>query len=112
MLVNVLIIFFLFLILYQIFLASFNFFEGLENNCNTNDPVILSQKNAGEIELLKSRVNELSNPAYKKEIYDISLNVTQLNSQVLELVNQQAQAANSLVGTSPPEISGTTEPIS
>ena len=59
MLVNVLIVFFLLLILYQIFLAYFNCVEGLDNyqNYDLNNPnnaLILAQQNAGNIEFLKN----------------------------------------------------------
>jgi hypothetical protein len=114
MLVNVLIIFFLLLILYQIFLAYFNCVEGLDNyqNYDLNNPnnaLILAQQNAGNITFLKGRVDELAN--VNKEVYDISLNVAQLNSQMEEIVKQQASAASSLVGTTPPQVSGTTDPV-
>lgn len=115
MLVNIMILFFLLLIIYQIFLAYLNTFEGLDNykNYDTNDPknaLILAQQNAGNIMNLKGRLDEMIN--IKSEVYDISLNVAQLKSQMLEIVKQQASAASSLVGTTPPSISGTTEPVS
>jgi len=118
MLVKFLVVFFLFLILYQIFLAYLNSnatcIEGLDNYKeydlnNPNNALILAQQNAGNISYLKQRVDELAN--VNKEVYDISLNVAQLNSQIQGLVQQQANAATSLVGSTPPEISGTTEPV-
>lgn len=111
MLVNFLIIFFLFLIICQIFLARIHCREGMDNyqNYDLNNPanaLILAQQNAGNISFLKNRVDELSN--INKEVHDISLNVVQLNSQMMELAKEQARAASSLVGTTPPKISGTT----
>jgi hypothetical protein len=114
MLVNLLILFFLTLILYQIFLAHLNFIEGMNSyqDYDTNNPLnalILSQKNAGNIEFLKSRVDELSN--INKEVLDISMNVAQLNSQMNQIAKNQADAATSLVGSTPPKISGTTTSV-
>lgn len=114
MLVNLLILFFLTLIIYQIFLAHLNCVEGMKNyeDYDTNNPqnsLILSQKNAGNIEFLKSRVDELSN--MNKEVLDISLNVAQLNSQMNQIAKNQADAATSLVGSTPPKISGTTTSV-
>jgi hypothetical protein len=114
MLVNFLILFFLLLIFYQIFLAYFNYIEGFDDYKeydlnNPNNALILAQQNAGNISYLKERLDKLA--TIDKEVYDISLNMTQLNSQMTELVKQQANAATSLVGNTPPQISGTTESI-
>ena len=114
MLVNLMIVISILLIINQIFLAYFSCVEGLDNyqNYDLNNPnnaLILAQQNAGNITFLKGRVDELAN--VNKEVYDISLNVAQLNSQMEEIVKQQASAASSLVGTTPPQVSGTTESV-
>lgn len=111
MLIKALIIFFIFLILYQAFLAIRSATlkrEGLENvgdvegsNCSSS---VLAYKNSGAIQLLQDQVNKLM--GLDKEVKDISGNVASLNQQVASLVNQQAQAATQLAGNKPVETSG------
>ena len=100
-----------------------NVLEGLENatttttpsvqtyqEYNTNDPnnpnsaLILAQQNAGNIEYLKQRVNDLM--GMKQQVTDISLNVVALNDQVAGLVQQQATYAQSIAGSQPVNITG------
>ena len=65
MLIKILIGFFIFLIGYQLFLALFkksDLIEGLENTDYKNyddDPLILAKKNAGNIEVLKERIDKI-----------------------------------------------------
>jgi methyl-accepting chemotaxis protein len=106
MLTKVLIVFFIFLILYQILLANGSVVEGLENassgdsssssSCSSS---ILAYKNSAAIQILQEQVNKLL--GLDKEVQDISGNVTALNQQVAALVNQQAHAATQLVGNKP-----------
>ena len=111
-LINILILFFLFLILYQIILAS-NLIEGLENqyeSYNTNDPnnvLILAQKNAGNIEYLKERIDSLQGSDLNKEVQDLSGNVQTLQTQVTGLVQAQQQYTTQMTGGTPPQITGT-----
>jgi len=111
-LVNILILFFTFLILYQIFLAS-NFLtlvEGLENQYepyDTNNPdnaLILAQKNAGNILYLKDRIDSLQD--VNKQIQDLSGNIVSLQQQVNGIMQSQQEYANQLTGGTPPEITG------
>ena len=111
--VNTLIVFFIFLIFYQIFQAVFGSLEGFQSTTyqpydtdNPQNAMILAQKNAGNIEFLKQQLNSLM--SLQKEVTDISSNVVTLNDQVLALTQQQQSAANDLVGSSPPEVSGVT----
>ena len=109
------------LIAYQIFL-SFNtnsLIEGLENtNTNTNtkeyqpynlgDPnnaLILSQQNAGNIEVLKGRVDTLD--GIKNRVDDMQQNINSMQVQMDGLVQQQADYAQDLAGNTPPEVTGT-----
>jgi len=78
---------------------------------NLNDPnssLILSQQNAGNINFLKGRIDELS--GIKKDVDDLKQNVSSMQSQIDGLVQQQADFGTQLAGPSPPDISGT-EPV-
>jgi len=111
MLVNVLIIFFIFLIVYQIILANYNVVEGLKNN-NSNkvykdyppNALILSQQNAGNIEYLKKKMDDLQN--MNTVVNDLSGNVASLQQQVNGLVSAQQQMVTQMTGGSPPDITG------
>ena len=102
-LVNILILFFIILIGYQIILAN-RIVEGLENNANatnanatnantytpydTNNPdnaLILSQKNAGNIDYLKQRIDNVQD--IFQEVQDLSANVSALQEQVNGIIS-------------------------
>ena len=110
-LINILIVFFIILICFQIILAN-HFVEGLENNksyksYDTNNPenaLILAQQNAGNIEYLKDRINDVQ--GMYKQVQDLSGNVVTLQEQVNGLVTAQQQYATQMTGGTPPEISG------
>jgi len=118
MLIGFLIVFFIFLLVYQIFLVFTNtnesfiywFNSGNANivyqtyNTNSN-PLILAQQNAGNIEYLKEQMAQVN--GLDKEVQDISANVVTLNQQVTALVQAQANASQQLVGNKPLAISGT-----
>jgi hypothetical protein len=112
-LVNVLILFFAFLIMYQLFLAS-NIIEGLETQYkpyDTNNPdnaLILAQQNAGNISYIKDRLDSMQE--MYDEVQDLSGNVQSLQTQVNGLVQAQQDYANQMTGGTAPEITGTTEP--
>ena len=117
--INVLILLFIILIVYQIFLAYFtdNIIEGLTNNeykpydtNNPNNALILAQQNAGNISFLKQQIDELN--GLNNEVQDISGNVITLQQQVSQLVASQQQYATQLTGGSPPNITGAVEPSS
>jgi TolA-binding protein len=111
-LVNILILFFLFLIIYQIILAS-NIIEGLENKYqsydtnNPNNALILAQQNAGNISYLKERIDSLQGNDLNNQVQDLSGNVQTLQTQVNGLVQAQQQYANQMTGGTPPQITGT-----
>jgi hypothetical protein len=121
MLIKILIVFFICLIGYQLFLAltkQDNLVEGLENNTttdeykpyNTNDPnnaLILSQQNAGNIEVLKGRVDGLD--GVKSRVDTMQQNIDSMQVQIDALVQQQADYANDLAGSEPVTITGTEE---
>jgi len=123
MLIKLLIVFFTILIAYQTFLAfsnGNNLIEGLENDTSneykdygTNDPnnpnsaLILSQQNAGNIEVLKGRVEGLD--GVKARVDTLQQNIDSMQVQIDALVQQQADYATDLAGDEPVEITGTEE---
>jgi len=107
MLLTVLIIFFTSIILYKILFyigTSFNLIEGIENTYKeySGDPMILAQQNAGNIEYLKSRVDDLSN--IKGDVETMKQDMQTMQIQVDGLVQQQADMTV--------ELSGGGEPVS
>jgi predicted PurR-regulated permease PerM len=108
-LINILIIFFIVLILYQILLAI-NVVEGFENQYqqyNTNNPnnaLILAQQNAGNISYLKERLDSLE--SLNDEVQDISNNLITLQGQVNGLVQAQQEYTTQMTGGQTPVITG------
>ena len=117
-LINLLIVFFILLLFYQVFLAYVaNYREGLANQqyqpYNTNDPnnaLILAQQNAGNISFLKQQLDALN--GLNKEVQDISGNVIALQDQVSQMVAAQQNYSTQMTGGSAPNISGAVEPPS
>ncbi len=123
MLIYVLIILFTILILYQAFLAFFmsnSLVEGLENNeststneykpYNVNDPnnaLILSQQNAGNIEVLKGRIDGFD--GVKEKVDNMQQSINSMQVQIDGLVQQQAEYAQEIAGSQPVEVTGTEE---
>ena len=112
-LVNILILFFTILVIYQIFLASFgnSIIEGLENDkkykpYDSNDALILGKQNAGNIIVLEKQVSEMT--GLNEEVQDLSGNVANLQEQVNSLVSAQKDYASQIAPSTPPDISGTT----
>ena len=123
MLIKLLIIFFACLLGYQLFLALFNkgnLIEGLENekknseykDYNTDDPnnpnsaLILSQQNAGNIEVLNGRVTKLD--GLNDRVTTAETNIESMQTQIDALVQQQADFASDLTGPAP-ELTGLDE---
>ena len=110
-LVNILVIFFIILISYQIILAN-NIVEGLDNYqpYDTNNPanaLILAQQNAGNIEYIKQRLDSMQ--GLSQEVQDISGNVQNLQDQVNGIMTTQQQYATQLTGGgTAPDITGAT----
>jgi predicted PurR-regulated permease PerM len=111
-LIYILIVLFALLIGYQLLLGH-SIIEGLENSStyqpyNLNDPnnaLILAQQNAGNIEVLKGQIDQLSED--QKKTIGLQDQINALQTQVSDLVNQQAQYAQDLAGDTPAEITGT-----
>lgn len=114
-LVNILIVFFIMLICFQIILAN-HLVEGLETGktyqpYDTNNPantLILAQQNAGNIEYLKGRFQDVQ--GMYKQVQDLSGNYQTLQEQVNGLVTAQQQYATQMTGGTAPEISGALPP--
>jgi hypothetical protein len=110
--INILILFFLILIFYQLILAT-KVIEGLENQYESydmNNPanaLILAQQNAGNIAYLKERLDQYQD--VYKQVQDLSGNYDVLEKQVNDLVAAQQDYANQMTGGVAPEISGTTD---
>ena len=100
MIVNLLIVFFFLLLLYQ-FLTSCKR-EGLENSAGTykdypEDPLILGKQNAGNIEVLKKEVDQI--PEIKNRINTLEEDIKILNEQIIGLNEQNAEAVSSFSTT-------------
>lgn len=104
------ILFFFILISYQLILALLEYnnqtIEGLENyqEYDKNDVMILAKQNAGNIEVLRKSVDDLS--GLKQEVRDIQSDIVHLNSQVDDLVQAQQSYLNENMPSKPPEITG------
>lgn len=124
LLVNILIVIFVCLLVYQTFLALFpnKLMEGLENETssetkskeyqpyNVSDPsnaLILAQQNAGNIEVLKGRIDGFD--GVKERLNAMEQNIDSMQVQMDQLVQQQADYAAEIAGTTPPVITGTEE---
>lgn len=112
--INLLIIIFIILIIYQIFLAHFSnsIIEGLDNytDYNTSDPnnvMILAQQNAGNIEVLKQQFDKMN--GLKQRIDDISGNMDNLTKQVDDLTQSQQDYLAQNLPAQPPTVTGTDE---
>ena len=116
--INILTLFFIILVGYQLILAS-HVIEGLENSddfksYDTNDPnnaLILAQQNAGNINYLKNRIDSVQ--GLNQQVQDLSGNVSSLQLQVNDLITAQKDYSSQMLGDTPPDITGATsdEPV-
>jgi len=119
MLVKLLIVFFILLIIYQIFLGNTHYYllEGMTTELdnqqyqpydtnNPNNVMILAQQNAGNIQVLKQQIDSIL--GLNKQVQDLSGNVANLSEQVYNMIQVQQQLAQSSLPSSTPEITGTT----
>jgi hypothetical protein len=133
LLIYILIVLFFSLLVYQICFAnnSFSIIEGLENAdtttpttpttssekeykpYNLNDPnnsLILAQQNAGNIEVLKGRIDSFD--GVNQRVNNMQQSIDLMQTQIDGLVQQQADYAQELAGSTPPEITGTDQETS
>jgi uncharacterized protein YoxC len=121
MIYSLLIIFFAFLICYQLYIeiSKSYLIEGMTTtddsskisykDYNSSDSatnaLILAQQNAGNISFLKTQVDDLQ--ALKSQVDTLNSEVATMSTQLSDLAQQQADYATSLVGSSPTTITGT-----
>jgi hypothetical protein len=129
-LIKILILFFILLISLQLFLAFSNntILEGLETTSqsdssqsdtsqsntsqqyqpydtnNPNNALILAQQNAGNIQVLKQQITDLS--SLKTQVQTNTSNVASLQKQVNGMVGAQQQYAQNMTSKTPPTITG------
>jgi hypothetical protein len=74
-----------------------------------NQSLILAQQNAGNIEVLKGRIDSYDEEqsALKKKTTDLDQAMQSMQTQIDGLVQQQAEYAQDLAGSSPATITGT-----
>jgi len=126
--INLLVIFFMILITSQIILArNDSLIEGLTglppgsppnpssnssyqpyNTNNEQNALVLAQQNAGNIEYLKGRIEDIQSMSLYKQVQDLSGNILTLQEQVGGLVTAQKEYANQMTGGVAPDISGAT----
>lgn len=101
MLVNVLIIFFFVLILYQIFLANIHCIEGFEEDSQVTgitmkiDPLVLEQQNSDKIDLIEKQLDNLSKKT-TDIVTDINVNFRELGSKISQLDKRMIDSAGGL----------------
>jgi len=110
--INLLILFFGLLIFYQMFLApsiegmTTGGFQPYDTN-NPNNALILSQQNAGNIQVLKQQIDDLS--SLKTQVKKNGTDIENLQKQVEGIIASQQQYAKSMTPDAPPKISGAVE---
>ena len=75
------------------------------NVSDPNNSLILSQQNAGNIDVLKGRVDNLD--GVKQKVDDMKISIDSMQTQIDGLVNQQANYAQEIAGSTPVDITGT-----
>jgi len=89
MLINILILFFIFLITYQIILAN-RVIEGAQGYQKyEEDPLILGKQNAANIEVLKGQVDKLTNLPGKVYKLDDRIKILEKQSEEIAIQNKK-----------------------
>ena len=107
--INLLILFFVSLIFIQLFLAPSiegmtpGVFQPYDTN-NPNNALILAQQNAGNIQVLKQQIDDLS--SLKANVKQNATDIENLRKQVEGIVASQQQYAQDMTPDAPPKISG------
>ena len=109
-LITLLILFFLILIFFQIYLSLYNknLYEGLENNNDeviySDDALILAQKNAGNLLLLKDQIDSCDCKGTNDKITDLSNQINTLQNKLDNLVNDKTEEATNIISDVPTDI--------
>ena len=89
MLINILILFFIFLITYQIILAN-RVIEGAQGYQKyEEDPLILGKQNAANIEVLKGQIDKLTDLPGKVDKLDDRVKILEKQSQEIDIQNKK-----------------------
>jgi len=100
LLINIITIFFIFLIGYQLILANKPIIEGAENYKDYDDPTIkaynLSVQNSGNISYLKERVDKVDQ--MDRQVNDLTRRMDTLEKQMDEVALANKEMAESLPG--------------
>ncbi len=75
------------------------------NVSNPNNSLILAQQNAGNIEVLKEKIDALN--GVNAKVDRMQENIDLMQSQINGLVQQQSEYGQQLAGSTPPTITGT-----
>jgi len=101
MLINILILFFIFLITYQLILAN-RVIEGAQGyQSYDQDPMILGKQNAANIEVLKGQVDKLM--VLPSSFIKLDDRVKTLEKQINEIAIQNKKQAEEITNVSPPK---------
>jgi len=101
MLINILILFFIFLITYQLILAN-RVIEGAQGyQSYDQDPLILGKQNAANIEVLKGQVDKLM--VLPSSFIKLDDRVKTLEKQINEIAIQNKKQVEEITNVSPPK---------
>ena len=101
MLINILILFFIFLITYQLILAN-RVIEGAQGyQSYDQDPMIHGKQNAANIEVLKGQVDKLM--VLPSSFIKLDDRVKTLEKQINEIAIQNKKQAEEITNVSPPK---------
>jgi len=89
----------------KIFLFDFVFEQKISNSSFSNNSLILAQQNAGNIEVLKGRIDGFD--GVKEKVDTMQQSIDSMQVQIDGLVQQQADYAQELAGPTPPDVTGT-----
>jgi hypothetical protein len=73
----------------------------------TDNAFILAQQNAGNIEYIKQRMDTIQ--GMDKQLQDLSGNVQDLQKNMNDLISANQQYTTQMIGSTPPEITGTND---
>jgi hypothetical protein len=95
---NIVLVFFVLLMVYSLFFSSADLFEGMECNAAAiaADPIVLSKMNSKEIEELKKRMDDLTN--IKSRVDNIDAGTKQNTEGIKKLADEAKNAGSDALG--------------